>query len=96
MKLGARKNIPLTKRQIKQARIDDFPLCTEVTFEIFEQRYIPRYFNMMSKNLLKKMSPSFIWTEIMSVIKGSISQVYNFQRYLSRREYFNLGSPMLS
>ena len=51
----------------------------------------------MSKALLKKLSPTFIWTEIMSCIKGSLHENYNcFQNHLSRKEYTKYGQKILS
>mmetsp|Transcript_18088 Transcript_18088/g.22615 ORF Transcript_18088/g.22615 Transcript_18088/m.22615 type:complete len:153 (+) Transcript_18088:833-1291(+) len=80
----------------KTARIQDFPLCQEVTLEIFEERFMPRMQRFMSKSLSKKLSPSFIWSEIMSIIKGRIrSDGRVYQKFLSRREYSRFGSHWL-
>ena len=50
----------------------------------------------MSRSLSKKLSPTFIWSEIMSVIKGSIRDDKRvFQKFLSRREYQKMGSRWL-
>jgi len=56
-----------------QREIDDFGLCQEITFEVFEDRFLGRFYRFMSKKLTRKLSPTFVWTEFMSVIKGSIS-----------------------
>ena len=51
----------------------------------------------MSKSLSKKLSPTFIWTEIMSLIKGSLHQRYELAKsYLTRYEYQKHGSALLS
>ena len=63
---------------------------------MFEQRFIHRFYRFMTKSLAKKMSPTFIWTEIMSVIKGSINVDYCVQKYLGREEYLHQGSPILT
>ena len=76
--------------------VDNFPLCQEVTFEVFETRFIGRYYRFMTKKLSKKMSPTFLWTEFMSVIKGSINQEYQRTNFLSMREYLEKGSPTLT
>ena len=58
--------------------------------EIFEEKFMPRMQRFMSKSLSRKLSPTFIWTEIMSVIKGSIDQgTTQNQSYLTRRQYLN-------
>ena len=56
-----------------QREIDDFGLCQEITFEVFEDRFLGRFYRFMSKKLTRKLSPTFVWTEFMSVIKGSIT-----------------------
>ena len=68
------QNFKYDPKQKKHVRVgvDEFPLCTEVTLEYFEERFMPRMQRFMSKSLARKLSPSFIWTEIMSVIKGSL------------------------
>lgn len=85
-----------SRRNKKTLNIDEMPLCQEVTFDVFEQRFIPRYYKFMSKSLSRKLSPAFIWTEIMSVIKGGISYYSSIQRYLGRNEYQQKGSPFLN
>lgn len=57
---------------------------------------MPRMQRFMSKSLAKKLSPTFIWSEIMSVIKGSLRKDGRVhQKFLSRREYSQLGSHWL-
>jgi len=70
-------------------------MCEEVTLEIFEDRFMPRMQRFMSKSLAKKLSSTFIWTEIMSVIKGGINR-NTHQRFASRKEYQEKGSVWLS
>ena len=84
------------KQKRRLEKIDDFHLCTEVTFDVFEKRFIARYHRLMSGKLSKKMSPIFIWTEIMSVIKGSKTDKALFQQRLSQHEYELLGSKTLT
>ena len=69
-------------------------LSTEITFEIFEEKFIKRWYKLMSKELSKKLSPAFLWTEIQSVIKGSIDFGV-FIRHLSKKQYETAGSPLL-
>ena len=76
--------------------IDDMPLCQEVTFEIFEERFMNRYYKFMTKSLARKLSPSFIWTEIMSVIKGSLSENSSISKCLCQSEYLSRGSVFLT
>ena len=80
------------KKKLRQRRacVDEFPLCQEITMEIFEEKFMPRMQRFMSKSLSRKLSPTFIWTEIMSVIKGSIdSEITRNQKYLTRKQYLN-------
>lgn len=49
----------------------------------------------MTKSLMKKLSPTFLWTEIMSVIKGSLHGKM-IERYLSRVDYIHYGNKVLS
>ena len=68
-----------------------------MTLELFEERFMPRMQRFMSKSLSKKLSPTFIWSEIMSIIKGSIRDDDRaFQKFLSRREYQARGSKWLN
>ena len=61
---------------------------------MFEDRFMPRMQRFMSKSLAKKLSPAFIWSEIMSIIKGGIEEEY--QNFLSNRMYRKWGSKWLS
>ena len=70
-------------------------LSTEITFEIFEGRFIKRWYKLMSKELSKKLSPAFLWTEIQSVIKGSIEYGI-YIKHLSKRQYLAAGSSLLT
>ena len=70
-------------------------LSTEITFEIFEERFIKRWYRMMSKELSKKLSPAFLWTEIQSVIKGSIDYGI-YVKHLSKKQYEVSGSSLLT
>ena len=74
-------------------------MCEEVTLEIFEERFMPRIQRFMSKSLAKKLSPTFIWSEIMSVIKGGlIDNPWNqkFRKFMNKREYRRNGSKWLT
>lgn len=62
------------KKRFLRKGVEEFPLCEEITLEIFEERFMPKMQRFMSKSLSRKLSPTFIWTEIMSVIKGSLFQ----------------------
>ena len=53
-----------------------------------------RHYRFMTKALAKKLSPSFLWTEIMSIIKGSISS--QTSNYLDRSDYMEQGSEFLT
>ena len=58
---------------------------------------MPRMQRYMSKALTKRLSAIFLWTEIMSVIKGSLHQSsYLVQKYLTRHEYLRHGNMVLS
>jgi hypothetical protein len=58
---------------------------------------MPRMKRYMSNALTKRLSAIFLWTEIMSVIKGSLHQAsYLYQKYLNRPEYLRHGNPVLS
>ena len=72
----------------------EMKLSTEITFELFEERFVKRWYKMMSKTLSKKLSPAFLWTEIQSVIKGSIDAGV-FVKHLSKRQYESYGSILL-
>lgn len=73
------------------------PLCSEITFEVFEERFIKRFDRFMTKDLSKKLSPTFVWTEIMSVIKGSIYESRTiYSTYLNLKEYLRHGSPLIN
>ena len=73
------KNYNYDQKQKKHVRVgvEEFPLCQEVTLELFEEKFMPRMVRFMSKSLARRLSPTFIWTEIMSVIKGSLHQKHN-------------------
>jgi hypothetical protein len=49
----------------------------------------------MSKSLERKLSPSFLWGEFMSVIKGSLYAGL-FVPQLSQAQYIEFGSELLS
>ena len=70
-----------------RVKIDSMQLSFEVTFEIFEERFIGRWYRYMSKGLSKKLSPSFIWTELQSIIKGSIDFGI-YVKHLSQKQYY--------
>ena len=56
-----------------------------------------RFISFMSKSLARKISPTFIWTEIMSVIKGSVFQTGFLKvKYLTRKQYNYYGNKALS
>jgi len=91
------KQLSRKSRKRLLADIDDFPMCQEVTFEVFEARFIKRYHRFMSKQALRKMSAIFIWTEIMSVIKGSIAGRFSaVTGWLTADEYQTEGSAFLT
>ena len=76
-------------------------MCEEVTLEIFEERFMPRIQSFMSKSLAKKLSPTFIWSEIMSVIKGGLiedrwTKDWKFRKFMTKREYRRNGSKWLT
>ena len=64
---------------------------------MFEEKFMTRMYIFMTKSLTKRLSATFLWTEIMSVIKGSLHQGSEFyQSYLSRREYMHHANNVLS
>ena len=72
----------------------EMKLSTEITYELFEESFIKRWYRIMSKELSKKLAPAFLWTEIQSVIKGSIDAGI-FVKHLSKKQYESLGSILL-
>lgn len=72
-----------------------FQLCQEVTSEVFEERFYGRYQQVMSSSLRKKLSPAFVWGEIMSVIKGGIDFGFYYP-YLTCEQYLRSGSKILT
>ena len=63
-------------------------LSFEVDYDIFESKFWPK---ISHRRHLKKLSPTLVWTEIYSVIKGSIRSKCYYQGYLPDYEYVNGG-----
>ena len=59
-------------------------LSYEVDFEMFESKFWPKVGNRKS---MKKLSPTVVWTEIYSVIKGGLSSSHYYMGYLPRHIY---------
>ena len=68
-------------------------LCFEVTFDVFESKFYDR---LLSKKMIKRLSANLIWTEIYSVIKGSLNSSNCYYGWLSVREYLQLGTTFLN
>ncbi|RUP51887.1 hypothetical protein BC936DRAFT_144875 [Jimgerdemannia flammicorona] len=58
-----------------------------VTYEIFESKYWPR----INKNYTNHLDCALVFTEIMSIIKGSEAVLSTEKGYLSREMYINLS-----
>ena len=72
-------------------------MCQEVTLEMFEEQFMPKMQRFMTKSLSRRLSPTFIWTEIMSVIKGGIAHKNQLhQKYFSRKQYLSRYSDVLT
>ena len=59
-------------------------LSFEVDFDIFESKFWPKVGNR--KNM-KKISPTLVWTEIYSVIKGGLKSSTFYMGYLPKQLY---------
>jgi hypothetical protein len=55
--------------KIVKTKEDDGKICFEITFELFESRF---YNKLQLQKKYKKISANTVWSEIYSVIKGSI------------------------
>jgi hypothetical protein len=80
-------------------RDDDFKeerknpeMSFEVTFEVFKERFLCKWHTMMGAKMRKKLSEAFLWTEMMSVIKGSERSAQYAEGFLPQDEYINIGT----
>ena len=65
-----------------------------MTFEIFEQKF---YSRLKMQRVFRKLTASTVWTEIYSVIKGSIKASQSYLGYVSLHDYLSSdGSSFLS
>lgn len=63
-------------------------------YDIFESKFWPK---IAHRRCLKKLSPTLVWTEIYSVIKGGMSSCQYYQGYLPKKDYVQKeGSYFLS
>ncbi|KAL3888641.1 hypothetical protein ACJMK2_001006 [Sinanodonta woodiana] len=69
---------------IKQIKVNP---SHEVTYEVFVTEVWPH----LKKKMKGSYDPSLVWTEIMSVIKGSFEALSNPCGYLSKDEYIEVG-----
>lgn len=82
------------KTQGNNFLIEKQQLSFEVEYDIFESKFWPKISN---RRCLKRLSPTLVWTEIYSVIKGGMQSCYFYQGYLPKREYvFKEGSYFLN
>lgn len=66
----------------------------EVTFEVFEQKF---YSRLKMQRVFRKLTASTVWTEIYSVIKGSIRASESYLGYVSLHDYLSSqGSSFLT
>lgn len=66
-----------------------------ITFEVFERKIWPK----ISQTSCLKMQPSLVWTEILSLIKGSFEAMSKQDGHLTLDEYIDIGrkkSPFFS
>jgi superfamily I DNA/RNA helicase len=74
--------------------IEKQQLSFEVDYDIFESKFWPK---IAHRRFLKKLSPTLVWTEIYSVIKGGTYSSWFYQGYLPKHEYVHKhGSYFLS
>ncbi|VDI43180.1 Hypothetical predicted protein [Mytilus galloprovincialis] len=81
------QNITLVKN--KRTRMKKVDPRREVTYEVFEDVIWPRIIGKFKKHK-GKYHPSLVWTEIMSIIKGSYEAIYG-GRFLDKNSYFEIG-----
>lgn len=66
----------------------------EVTFEVFEQKF---YSRLAIQRSYRKLTASTVWTEIYSVIKGSLKAASSYCGYVQLHDYLSdEGSSFLS
>jgi len=66
----------------------------EVTYEVFESKF---YSRLKMQRVFRKLTASTVWTEIYSVIKGSIKASQSYLGYVSLHDYlYDQGSSFLS
>ena len=63
-------------------------------YDVFESKFWPKVSNNKS---LKKLSPTLVWTEIYSVIKGGMQSCGYYLGYLPKKDYVKTeGSGFLN
>ncbi|XP_063425387.1 TPR and ankyrin repeat-containing protein 1-like [Mytilus trossulus] len=82
-------NQNITLIENKRTRMKKVDPRREVTYEVFEGVIWPRIIGKFKKHK-GKYHPSLVWTEIMSIIKGSYEAIYG-GRYLDKNSYFEIG-----
>ncbi|CDW72543.1 lupus brain antigen [Stylonychia lemnae] len=68
----------------KQYLLERQQLSFEVDYDTFEQKFWPK---IITRKNLKKFSPTLVWTEIYSVIKGGMQSGLYYMGYLPRDVY---------
>jgi hypothetical protein len=82
---------PKKKKEVVEAKMQ---LAFEVTFEIFEEKF---YSRMANRRQFKKLSANTVWTEIYSVIKGSLKAANTYYGYVFIEDYLRKeGSSFLT
>ncbi|CAG2203732.1 TPR and ankyrin repeat-containing protein 1 [Mytilus edulis] len=79
----------ITLHENKRTRTIKIDPRREVTYEVFEAIIWPRLIWKFKKHQ-RKYHPSLVWTEIMSIIKGSYEAISD-GKYLNKIKYFEIG-----
>ncbi|CAC5380295.1 TPR and ankyrin repeat-containing protein 1 [Mytilus coruscus] len=79
----------ITLDENKRTRMKKIDPRREVTYEVFEDIIWPRIIGKFKKHK-GKYHPSLVWTEIMSIIKGSYEAIYDGV-FLNKNRYFEIG-----
>ncbi|XP_052085613.1 uncharacterized protein LOC127723124 [Mytilus californianus] len=82
-------DLHITLGENKRTRMKKIDPRREVTYEVFEDIIWPRIIGKFKK-YKGKYHPSLVWTEIMSIIKGSYEAIYD-GGFLNKNRYFEIG-----
>ncbi|CAC5364350.1 unnamed protein product [Mytilus coruscus] len=82
-------DLNITLVENKRTRMKKVDPRREVTYEVFEDVIWPRIIGKFKKHK-GKYHPSLVWTEIMSIIKGSYGAIYD-GGFLNKNRYFEIG-----